>query len=206
MDRIVSWSHGLNGSRFSLSSYLKKEGIRLTSRMGQNFLLDRNILIKLVRSAGILSGDCILEIGGGLGHLTQEIIQSPAEQIFVFETDCKLYEILKIRFQDHKRVRIRKDFLDWNPQEEEFFLRKKKSSLKILGNVPYHYSSMILQHLVLKRKFFYSTVLTLQKELVRRIFFFSWNKRLLLDFCFLSEFLSTRKALSDFKASLFPET
>lgn len=111
-------------------------------RLGQNFLIDKNLINKIVNVISPAQDDVFLEIGAGFGALTIPVAQR-ADEIVAFEVDRKLCDILKEETRELKNVRIAcLDFLkiDFN----EFFGSKK---IRVVGNLPYCIASLIIEKL-----------------------------------------------------------
>ena len=131
--------------------------------LGQNFLLDKNIINKIINAAEISSDDVVLEIGPGTGNLTKFIISNKPKKIYVIEKDGKLADILEKQYFDKINI-IRKDILKIS---YEFYSRKK---FLILGNLPYNISTKILSNWCLNKKLNVSKmILMFQKEVAERI-------------------------------------
>ena len=130
--------------------------------LGQNFLMDKNILKKIIKIGDINKDDHILEVGPGTGNLTRLLIESKPKKIIVVEKDNKLSDILKKNF-DHKIQVINADILN---MPNKFYNQK----YKIFGNLPYNISSQILSKWCLNEKFkFDKLILMFQKEVGERI-------------------------------------
>ncbi len=150
-------------SRQQLTNYLKDNKIYLTKKRGQNFLIDKNILKKLVQEANINPNDLVIEIGGGLGHLTSSILETGAN-IIVFEVDFKLAELLRDNFKDYNNVKvISSDFL--KADLDKYIT----SPAKILANIPYYITSPILEKCFNYINFINSMIFTVQKEFGQRV-------------------------------------
>ena len=80
---------------------MKKFNIVANKRYGQNFLIDDNILEEIVNSADITKDDLVIEIGPGLGNLTEYIL-SRAKYAILVEIDSKMIKVLEDRFKDRK--------------------------------------------------------------------------------------------------------
>lgn len=123
-----------------------------SKKLGQCFLEDRNILQKQAKLADI-TGKRVLEIGGGDGRLTQELLNQKPEKLFVVEKDEKFVGVLKERFRTDKRVAvINGDFLK---------IKMPKVDV-IIGNIPYYISSDIIFRL--KDLEFIHAIIMVQKE------------------------------------------
>ena len=104
--------------------------------LGQNFLIDKNILQKIINTVPINKDNEILEIGPGTGNLTSYIIKKNPKKIFVVEKDSNLSFLLTKEFKD-KIVVINKDILEF----DENLLCEDK--LLVFGNLPYNISTVI---------------------------------------------------------------
>src|SRR5690242_8442685 len=87
---------------------LSREGIQLTKSLGQNFLHDGNQLRRIVDAAELTPRDRVLEIGPGLGPLTELLLQNAAE-VFAIEKDARLVEVLRGRFGENSKLSLLHD-------------------------------------------------------------------------------------------------
>ena len=87
---------------------LSSRGIQLTKSLGQNFLHDENQLQRIADRGEVTSGDRVLEIGPGLGPLTEQLLKRGAE-VFAIEKDRRLCEFLHERFAGEKRFKLIED-------------------------------------------------------------------------------------------------
>ena len=139
--------------------------IRAKKSLSQNFLIDKNILKKIVSIIEI-KDKCILEIGPGTGNLTSYILKDCPKKFFVVEKDKKLAIFLKKKFED-KIIIINDDVLKINEKKlyEDRFI--------VFGNLPYNISTEILAKWILnlddKNFWFDSLILMFQKEVADRI-------------------------------------
>tara|TARA_B100000674_G_scaffold453682_1_gene426112 strand:- start:605 stop:1390 length:786 start_codon:yes stop_codon:yes gene_type:complete len=132
--------------------------------LGQNFLVDKNILEKIVNTTTI-KDKVILEIGPGTGNLTSYILKKKPKKFFVIEKDNKLVNILENKF-DNKIIIINDDVL----KIDENNLSKEK--VIVFGNLPYNISTEIISKWIINLKdsfWFESLVLMFQKEVADRI-------------------------------------
>ena len=131
--------------------------------LGQNFLLDKNIIYKIINAAKIKSSDVVLEVGPGTGNLTEFIVAQKPKKIFLIEKDETLANDLEKRYLDNISI-IKKDILKI---PYDFFFGKK---FLILGNLPYNISTKILSDLCLNKNLIVSKmILMFQKEVAERI-------------------------------------
>ena len=131
--------------------------------LGQNFLIDKNIIEKIVHSAKIKSSDIVLEIGPGTGNLTKFIIAQNPKKIFLIEKDENLSNFLEKQYLNKVSI-INKDILKI---PYEFYSKKR---FLILGNLPYNISTKILSEWCLNKNLIVSKmILMFQKEVAERI-------------------------------------
>ena len=138
--------------------------IRAKKSLGQNFLLDKNIINQILNCAKIKDRN-ILEIGPGTGNLTNELIKQNPKKIFLVEKDEKLFDLLKEKYSE-KAIFINNDIL----KIDETKLSDKK--LTVFGNLPYNISTEILTKWILnldKKIWFDKLILMFQKEVANRI-------------------------------------
>ena len=135
--------------------------------LGQNFLIDKNIIKKIISLVNIKDKD-IIEIGPGRGALTDEILKKKPKSLVLIEKDYKLFEGLKNKFSDNKNIKIfNADILKFNLEKTINF---KKSI--IFGNLPYNISSQIFVKIIKFKKWlpnFDNLILMFQKELGEKI-------------------------------------
>jgi len=138
--------------------------IRAKKSLGQNFLVDNNIISKIVNT-GSIENNFVLEIGPGTGNLTKAIIKKKPKKLFVIEKDNDLSINLNQNYKDQLTI-INDDVLNFN--------EKKLSSekLSVFGNLPYNISTEILCKWIinLDDNFWFSElILMFQKEVADRI-------------------------------------
>jgi 16S rRNA (adenine1518-N6/adenine1519-N6)-dimethyltransferase len=147
-----------------MKQLLARDDIQLTKSLGQNFLHDSNQLQRIVESAAITPDDKVLEIGPGLGPLT-ELLLAKAGEVLAIEKDARLCAVLKERFQSSPTFTlIHDDALD--------FLKREKRDWrgwKLVANLPYSVASPILVELAQARPGPDRLVATLQLEVARRL-------------------------------------
>jgi len=135
--------------------------IKPSKHLGQNFLIDRNIVKKVIKAANLKSTDIILEIGPGLGALTKELVKK-VKQVIACEKDPKMCEILKKTLKDFKNIEIiNQDILKYNFQ----FLK----NYKVVANLPYYITSPVIRKFLESENPPKEMVLMVQKEVAQRI-------------------------------------
>jgi len=138
--------------------------IKAKKSLGQNFLIDRDVLEKIVSTADITNKE-ILEIGPGSGNLTTYLLKKNPKKVYVVEKDDDLVLLLKENF-DNKIEIINEDILKISED------RISDQKLTVFGNLPYNISTEILSKWIInmgKKFWFESLVLMFQKEVADRI-------------------------------------
>ena len=134
--------------------------------MGQNFLIDKNIIKKIVLLGKIKNSD-VFEIGPGTGNLTNEILKYEPKKIALVEKDSNLCQKLKERFQINKHIKIfNNDILSFDVEN-----KINKDSI-IFGNLPYNISTQILVKLIKPKIWppkYKKLIFMFQKEVAERI-------------------------------------
>lgn len=147
-----------------MRSLLAENGLRLTRSLGQNFLHDPNQLRRIVALAQLQPGDQVLEIGPGLGPLTEHLLLSGA-RVLAIEKDARLIPLLRQRLGTHPHLQIlHDDALDWIARTEP-----DASAWVVVANLPYSVGSPILVELTQLPYPPKSITVTLQAEVVDRL-------------------------------------
>lgn len=132
--------------------------------LSQNFLIDGNIVRKILNTADVTSSDVVLEIGAGLGVLTEALLETKAKVIAI-EKDSLFAKRLKDIYKSLPNFQIIEgDFLEMPLQE---IVKDKK--MKVVANLPYHISTPCIAKLLENSSLFSSITLTLQKEYALRL-------------------------------------
>ncbi len=150
-----------NYSKQELEKTLKNMDILPLKKLGQNFLIDRQAVNKIITSSNINKNTIVLEIGPGLGTLTDELCKN-SKKVTAVEKDSRMCKILGETFKDYRNLRIiNGDILKMNSQFS--------GAYKVIANLPFYITSPVI------RKFLESDnppkemVLVVQKELAQRI-------------------------------------
>ena len=138
--------------------------MRPKKKLGQNFLQDPNILDKIVRIAEVRDKDTVLEIGAGLGSLTRHLAAS-AKEVVAVEIDAWIIPALKTSLSSYANtIIVEGDMLEISPSEiidaPEYL---------VVANIPYYITSALLRHLLENKPRPRRMVLTIQKEVAKRI-------------------------------------
>jgi len=145
---------------------LHQYGIKPNKKLGQSFLIDINVINRIADEANISHEDIVVEIGAGIGVLTENIARK-AKKVIAVEIDRNLVEVLKDKLGCYENVEIHSgDILkfDFNSISET-----NSSKIKIIGNVPYNISSPLIFRLLSFRPVISDFMLMLQKEIVQRL-------------------------------------
>ena len=133
--------------------------------LGQNFLIDKNIIKRIIQEGKITANETVLEIGPGTGSLTEEIVKQKPKKIILIEKDNKLSEELLLKFGNNIEI-INDDILEI--EENNLSL----DQILVFGNLPYNISTKILTKWIcnVKNKFWFKKlILMFQKEVADRI-------------------------------------
>jgi 16S rRNA (adenine1518-N6/adenine1519-N6)-dimethyltransferase len=148
----------------SVRKMLAQHDIHPRKRLGQSFLEDLNVIRRIVALAEPAEGETIVEIGAGLGFMTEELAKR-AGRVIAIEVDPRLVSILRERFTGQHRVEV----VQMDVLKYDFSSACPEGRIKVVGNIPYHISSPILFRLLDFRRSISSMILMFQKELADRI-------------------------------------
>ncbi|MDE6909149.1 MAG: 16S rRNA (adenine(1518)-N(6)/adenine(1519)-N(6))-dimethyltransferase RsmA [Lachnospiraceae bacterium] len=148
---------------------LQKYGFNFQKKYGQNFLIDSNILDKIIRAADVNEEDCVLEIGPGIGTMTQYLCEN-AREVVAVEIDKKLIPILaQDTLADYKNITIiNEDILkvDINAIVQE---KNNGKPIKVVANLPYYITTPIIMGLFESGVPLESITIMVQKEVADRM-------------------------------------
>jgi 16S rRNA (adenine1518-N6/adenine1519-N6)-dimethyltransferase len=146
---------------------LRDNNILPSRRLGQSFLEDKNIINKIIAAADIRSDDIVVEIGAGLGIIT-DLLAARARKVIAIDVDPRMTIILRERFKDRPNVSVvEQDILSYDFSSAR--VGDAQGRLKVVGNIPYNISTQILFHLLEFRLHVFSMLLMLQREVANRI-------------------------------------
>ena len=147
---------------------IKKYEFAFQKKYGQNFLIDAHVIEKIIRAADISKEDMVLEIGPGIGTMTQYLAES-AGKVFAVEIDKKLLPILEETLADYDNVTvINEDILklDINKLVEE---ENQGRPVKVVANLPYYITTPIIMSLFESHVPLHSLTVMVQKEVADRM-------------------------------------
>lgn len=143
---------------------LKRFGIRMSKKLGQNFLIDEQVVNSIVDAADIKPGDAVLEIGPGIGTLTQGLAEAGAN-VTAVEIDRRLLEVLSKTLEGYDNVRVvHGDILRINVSETV-----GAPKYKVVANLPYYITTPIIMGLLETRMPIDVLVTMVQKEVAQRM-------------------------------------
>jgi len=147
---------------------LQKYGFHFQKKYGQNFLIDPHVLEKIVRAAGIGPDDCVVEIGPGIGTLTQ-YLACAAREVYAVEIDRNLIPILADTLSAWDNVTVlNQDILT---VDLDRFVREHNGGkkIKVVANLPYYITTPILMEILGKKVPLDSVTVMVQKEVAERM-------------------------------------
>lgn len=147
-------------------NYCQENNIKPARSKGQNFLVDESVYDEIVEAAEISQDEVVMEVGPGLGFLTEKLAEV-AKKVVTVELDDKLFGLLDVRLREQGLANIEAinmNVLDFNIEEWEH-----KKNYKIVANLPYNITSVFLRKFLSAKSQPHSFVLMLQKEVAERI-------------------------------------
>ena len=151
-----------------LGEVLKKFDFSFSKSLGQNFLIDGNIVRNIVSKSKIDKDDIVLEIGPGFGTLTEELALN-AKKVISVEKDHRLMEILDYTLRDFQNIKvINEDFL----KIDLYKLWKEEASgqkFKVVANLPYYITTPILERIIQHKELFSTITVMVQEEVAQRV-------------------------------------
>ncbi|GGC94458.1 16S rRNA (adenine(1518)-N(6)/adenine(1519)-N(6))-dimethyltransferase RsmA [Enterococcus wangshanyuanii] len=148
---------------------LKQHGFSFKKSLGQNFLTEPNILRKIVETAGIDTQTNVIEVGPGIGALTEQLAKNAA-QVLAFEIDDRLIPVLEDTLSPYNNVTVvHKDVLkaDLIGTTKEVF--KEDLPIKVVANLPYYITTPIMMHFLASDLEVAEMIVMMQKEVADRI-------------------------------------
>ncbi|WP_422486773.1 16S rRNA (adenine(1518)-N(6)/adenine(1519)-N(6))-dimethyltransferase RsmA [Gudongella sp. DL1XJH-153] len=147
---------------------LDRHGFRFSKGLGQNFLIDGNIVRKIVRGAEITKEDYVLEIGPGMGTLTEELALK-AKKVVAIEIDERLRPILSETLEPYDNVEVVYGDVLKLPLREIIEEKCDGQPVKVVANLPYYVTTPIIGKLIEEELPFESISVMVQKEVADRM-------------------------------------
>ena len=150
---------------------MNKYNIKANKSLGQNFLINEEVVNKIVESSGINNEDLVIEIGPGLGTLTKFLLEK-AKKVICIELDPKMITILNDRFKLYSNLEIKNE--DVLKVDLKNLIKKEKEvngvkNVKIVANLPYYITTPIIMKLLEEELDLESITVMIQKEVADRL-------------------------------------
>lgn len=146
---------------------MKKYNITASKALGQNFLIDENVILEAIEASKITKDELVIEIGPGLGTLTEKLAEN-AGRVICIELDRKMIEILQDRFLIFDNIElINQDVLKLNLNE--IIKKSGYKSAKVVANLPYYITTPIIMKLLEEKAKLDSITVMVQKEVADRL-------------------------------------
>lgn len=147
-----------------VAEILERHGLRLTRSLGQHFLVDGNVLARMVEAAALTSGDTVLEIGPGIGTLTEELC-ARAGRVVAVEMDARLLSVLGETLGSSTNL----DLVEGDAMRVDLRgLFQPGERVKVVSNLPYNVATPLILRLLRELPQAESMVVTVQRELADR--------------------------------------
>ncbi|MDP2664218.1 MAG: 16S rRNA (adenine(1518)-N(6)/adenine(1519)-N(6))-dimethyltransferase RsmA [bacterium] len=140
---------------------LKKAGFQPLKRFGQNFLIDKNTINKIIEAGKVSPEDIVLEIGPGTGVLTAELAKK-AKKIIAVEKDARMCEVLKKTLQHFDNIEVLNEDIRKMPEI-------RREEYKVIANLPFYLSALVIRKFLESKNQPKEMVLIIQKEVAQRI-------------------------------------
>ena len=147
---------------------IEENGFYFKKNFGQNFLIDSNILDNIAECAGVTKEDCVLEIGPGIGSLTQ-VLAEHARDVVAIEIDSNLIPILSKTLADYDNIEVRNQ--DILKTDIDAIIREKNNDrpIKVVANLPYYITTPIIMDLLENERKVDTITVMVQKEVAERM-------------------------------------
>ena len=147
---------------------LDRYGFKFSKGLGQNFLIDGNIVRNIVKGAGITKDDYVLEIGPGMGTLTEEL-SLRAKKVVAIEIDNRLKPILEETLKPYDNIEIVYGDVLKLPLKDIIDEKCQGGPVKVVANLPYYVTTPIISRLIEEGLPFHSISVMVQKEVADRM-------------------------------------
>lgn len=148
-----------------LSEVMARHGLTADKSLGQHFLFDKNLLDRIVRAAGDVSGVHILEVGPGPGGLTRALLRSDAASVLGVEMDARCVAALEESLGEDKRLQIlRQDALTLDVEKA-----MPQTPRAVVANLPYNVATPLILGWIEEPYMFQSITVLIQKEVAQRL-------------------------------------
>ncbi|MBN2605045.1 MAG: 16S rRNA (adenine(1518)-N(6)/adenine(1519)-N(6))-dimethyltransferase RsmA [Bacilli bacterium] len=147
---------------------IRSSDFKVKKKFGQNFLIDQNILVNIVKIPSISKETLVIEIGPGLGGLTEHLIEKSAH-VLAYEIDPDLVKILKNTFSEKDLTLINMDFLKCNIDEDIMKITRTFDKVILVANLPYYITTPIILKIIEESNIIKEITVMTQLEVAKRI-------------------------------------
>lgn len=184
-----------------LKKLWQEHGFRPLKRLGQNFLIDKNVRDNILGELQLDGESVVVEIGAGFGVMSFEVADR-VKKIFAVEKDAKICEIMAPLFGQKKNLElICEDILELDLQA----LVPRGERLLIFGNIPYYITTPVIEKIIEQRESVKSAYIMMQDEVARRIVALPGSKEYGALSCFVQFYTKAEKAFKVSKNSFYPK-
>lgn len=157
------------GNKSYINKQIEEADFKIKKKFGQNFLTDQNVLSEIINAADLNSNTAVIEIGPGLGSLTERLVEK-AGFVLCYEIDKEVIPLLKNNLNSYNNYEvINKDILDVNINEDIDTYLKNYDNIYVVANLPYYITTPIILGLLSKTNRIDRYVMMMQKEVADRI-------------------------------------
>ncbi len=175
--------------------------IRPKKSLGQNFLIDKNVVGKILDALELKPNETLLEIGSGKGDITS-LIAPCVKKLYAVEIDRRIFSELSLKAKEYPNLEsINSDILKCNIAELPL---DKGAKLKVFGNIPYYISTPIINRLISFRDFIERVYITVQAEFAERLTALPGNKDYGSLTCYVQYYAFVRRIFTIKKNSFYP--
>lgn len=157
------------GNINNIKDNIQENDFKIKKKFGQNFLTDQNILSKIVQEAKVDKNTNVIEVGPGLGSLTEHIAEA-ANSVLVYEIDKEIMPILRNNLSNYHNVEyVLDDILNRNIDEDIETYFKDDKDVIFISNLPYYITTTILMKFLEESKIIKRMVCMMQLEVAQRV-------------------------------------
>lgn len=183
-----------------LKQIWQENGFRPKKRMGQNFLVDKNVRDNIIRTVVPNDDSTIVEIGPGFGAMTFQLAEG-CGKLFAVEKDDTVSKIMKPLFEEKGNITlVNADILDIDLK----LLTDRDENITVYGNIPYYISTPIIQRMIEQRSCISNVYLVIQEEVANRIVSPPGSKVYGSLSCYLQYYTKPEKLIKIRKNSFYP--
>ena len=162
------WSSSNKKICIKIKQTIKDQDFYIKKKFGQNFLVDQNILRNIVATPTITENTLVIEIGPGMGSLTEHLIEK-SKHVLAYEIDKELLPILDKNFKGEPLTVINDDFLNRNIDQDIEDLNMEFDRVCVVANLPYYITTPIILKILEESNKVKEMVLMMQLEVARRL-------------------------------------